>query len=185
MKRVQYEKSATRIKSNTKLVQHKKEATWRDCNMKQHEKCKSEKCKKGTQGWCTRVHKWITGSPLTDRYTLVDIVSPATVIRIIIYPDISHSKISWDKTLPYWIVRKWENWEEKLPTKVMIPRKCSHTAASWNWTRINCKQTKMVIETINNIKTRISRNTYGSKFSRQHSKLVVKSKHWRCLWMVR
>ena len=27
--------------------------------------------KKSAQEQCTRVHKWITGRPLTDRYTLV------------------------------------------------------------------------------------------------------------------
>lgn len=52
----------------------------------------------------------------------LDIISPTTIIRIIIYPDICDSKISWDKTLQYWIVRKWESWEKKLSVKVIIPR---------------------------------------------------------------
>ena len=29
--------------------------------------------KERAQEWCTRVHKSITGRPLTDRYTLVDL----------------------------------------------------------------------------------------------------------------
>ena len=37
----------------------------------QHEKTdNSEKRKKSAQEYCTAVHKWITGRPLMDRYTL-------------------------------------------------------------------------------------------------------------------
>ena len=47
-------------------------------------------------------------------------------------------------------------------------------AATWNQTRINCKQIKIAKEAINNTKTRISSSSNGSKFRRQHSKLFVK-----------
>ena len=51
---------------------------------------------------------------------------------------------------------------------------CSHRAAIWNQTRINCKQIKIVKEAINNTKTEISGSTDGSKFSTQHLKLFAK-----------
>ena len=59
METMQLNQSATKKECNTKKVQHEngdKSEIWR---------------KKSPQIQCTRVHKWITGCPLTDRYTLV------------------------------------------------------------------------------------------------------------------
>lgn len=36
------------------------------------------------------------------------------IIEKIICPDISYSKISWDKTLTDYIVKKWERWKKEL-----------------------------------------------------------------------
>ena len=51
-----------------------------------------------------------------------DIISPTTIIEKINFRDICDSKISWNKTLRDWIVKKCEKWENKLPTKVNISR---------------------------------------------------------------
>ena len=86
MKKVQHDKiaiwdynNATWPKCNTKRVQHEKK-----CNMKKAQREKSatwktdnsEKRKKSAQEYCTAVHKWITGRPLMDRYTLTLMPDP-------------------------------------------------------------------------------------------------------------
>ena len=44
------------------------------------------------------------------------------LIGKIIYRDTCDSKISWGKFPLDWIVKTWDKWEKKLPTKVNIPR---------------------------------------------------------------
>ena len=41
-------------------------------------------------------------------YDPLGIISPPTIIGKIIYCDICGSRISWDKTLPDWTVKKWD-----------------------------------------------------------------------------
>ena len=56
------------------IMQLDRSATTKECNMKKvkHENGgKSEIWKKSAQEQCTRVHKWIAGRPLTERYRLV------------------------------------------------------------------------------------------------------------------
>ena len=54
-------------------------------------------------------------------YHFLGIISLTTIIGKINYRDICDSKISWDKTIPDWIVKKWEKRGE-IPTKVNLPR---------------------------------------------------------------
>ena len=67
--------SATQKKCDMKRVQHEASS-----EKLQHEKSGRVKYAKHAQEQGTRVHKWITGRPLTDRYTLVALCSWIIVI---------------------------------------------------------------------------------------------------------
>ena len=61
MEIMQLDQSTAKKECNTRKGQHEKSATLKKM---QHEKIWKKKL------YCTRVHKWITSRPLTDRYTL-------------------------------------------------------------------------------------------------------------------
>lgn len=56
------------------------------------------------------------------KFNTLDVIPPTHKIGKIIYCDVCDSKSSLDETLPPWIVKKWEKWVKKVPTKVIIPR---------------------------------------------------------------
>ena len=71
---MQLDQSATQKECNMK-----KSATWKKRNVKKVQREKtdnSEKREKSAQEYCTAVHKWITGRPLIDRYTLTLMPDP-------------------------------------------------------------------------------------------------------------
>ena len=138
---------------------------------------------------------------LTSSYYHFYITAPVAIIEKINH-DIRDSKVSWDKPLSNWVVKKRYKWEKKLPTKVNITKSnsfgsrcfrddrhpsiwrwkfawdmCSSiycdTTAIWEQTRMNCKQNKISKEAIKNT-TGVSSSTNRSKFSRQNFKLFAK-----------
>ena len=64
----------------------------------------------------TLLHKLIL------KFNTLDVIPPTNKIGNMIYCDVCDSKNSVDEVLPHWILKKWEKWVKKVPTKVIIPR---------------------------------------------------------------
>lgn len=55
-------------------------------------------------------------------YDPLGLVSPVTLAGKVLFREACDTRIGWDKPLPSDLKAKWNRWEQRLPTKVEIPR---------------------------------------------------------------
>ena len=61
-------------------------------------------------------------SKLTKVYDPLGLVSPVTLEGKVIFRDVCDQKQAWDTKLAGPLLRRWQKWEQSLPTEVAVPR---------------------------------------------------------------
>ena len=61
-------------------------------------------------------------SKLAKVYDPLGLVSPMTLEGKVIFRDVCDQKQAWDTKLAGPLLRRWQKWEQSLPTEVAVPR---------------------------------------------------------------